>query len=208
VFRASADGVIGMPPTTARTRLARGLGFDHNPLRRRSDVVEAWLLPAGLALFLALSPLTVGAASAWVRHENAAAQQAEHSWHPVTAVLLQAVPGPLETDNGANPWVTWAPARWTADGRLHVAQVPAIAGSAAGSTVTVWLDRAGTVQTPPLTAPQVKDRVVLAAVIALTALAALLAAAAAIAKRLLNRRRLADWGRAWLSVGPQWSGRR
>jgi hypothetical protein len=202
-----ADGVIGMAPTTTWTRVARRLGFDHNPLRRRSDLIEAWLLPAVIAVFLALSPLLVGAASAWVHHDNAATQQAQRSWHRVTAVLLQAVPGPLMSDNGGNSWITWTPARWTADGRTHVGQVPAAAGSSAGSAVSVWLDRAGNVRAPPLSAGQMRDRVVLAALVALTALAVFLTAAVLIGRRLLERRRLAGWAADWLSVGPQWSRR-
>jgi hypothetical protein len=196
-----------MAPTTTWTRVARRLGFDHNPLRRRSDLIEAWLLPAVIAVFLALSPLLVGAASAWVHHDNAATQQAQRSWHRVTAVLLQAVPGPLMSDNGTNSWTTWSPARWTENGRPHVGQVPAAAGSSAGSTVSVWLDRAGNVQAPPLTAGQIRDRVVLAAVVALTALALFLTAVALIGRRLLDRGRLAGWATAWMSVGPQWSRR-
>ena len=155
----------------------------------------------------AIGPVLVGAASAWVHDQNAAAQQAERSWHRVTAVLLQAVPGPLMSDNGANTWIMWTPARWTADGRRHVGQVPAAAGSSAGSTVSVWLDRAGNVQAPPLSAVQIRDRVVLAAVVALTALAVFLTAVTLIGRRLLDRRRLAGWAADWLSVGPQWSRR-
>ena len=187
--------------------MARRLGFDHNPLRRRSDLIEAWLLPAVIAVFLIVSPLLVGAASAWVHNDNAATVQAERSWHRVTAVLLEAVPGPLMSDNGANTWVTWTLARWSADGRLHVGHVPAAAGSSAGSTVSVWLDRAGNVQAPPLNALQMRDRVVLAAVVALTALAVFLTAVTLIVRRLLDRRRLAGWAADWLSVGPDWSRR-
>lgn len=188
--------------------MARRLGFDHNPLRRPSDLIEAWLLPAVIAVFLIVSPLLVGAASAWVHNDNAAAKQAQRSWHRVTAVLLQAAPGPLMSDNGANTWTTWTPARWTADGRPHVGQVPAAAGSSAGSTVSVWLDRVGNVQAPPLNAVQIRNRVVLAAVVALTALAVFLTAVTMIARRLLDRMRLAGWAADWLSVGPQWSRRR
>jgi hypothetical protein len=191
--------------TTTWTRVGRRLGFDHNQLRRRSDVIEAWILPAAIALFLAVSPLLAVAASAWVHDEYLAAQQAERSWHRVTAVLLQAVPGPLMSDNGANTWVTWTPARWTENESSKVGQVPADAGSSAGSTVSVWLDRAGNVEAPPLTAGQVRDRVALAAAIVITAFAAFLGVLALIGRRVLDRRRLASWGTAWLSVGPQWS---
>jgi hypothetical protein len=187
--------------------VSRRLGFDHNELRRRSDVIEAWILPAVIVVFLALTPVLAGVASAWVHRENAAAQQAERSWHRVTAVLLQAVPGPLMSDNGANSWVTWTPARWTDGGRQHVGQVPAGAGSSAGSSVPVWLDRAGNVEAPPLTPGQMWDRVVLAAVIVITSFAAFLGLLALVGRRVLDRRRLAGWGTAWLSVGPQWSRR-
>jgi hypothetical protein len=196
-----------MAPTTTWTRLARRYGLDHNPLRRRADVIEGWLLPAVIAVFLALSPVLVIGASAWVRAQNAAVAQAERSWHRVPGVLLQAVPGPLMSDNGANTWVTWTPARWTDDGRRHVGQVPADAGTRAGATVPVWLNRGGTVQTPPLSAGQVRDRVTLAAAVGLTALAVLLAGLSWLGRRLLNRRRLAGWETAWLAVEPQWSRR-
>jgi hypothetical protein len=187
--------------------MARRYGLDHNPLRRRADVIEGWLLPAVIAVFLALSPVLVIGASAWVRAQNAAVAQAERSWHRVPGVLLQAVPGPLMSDNGANTWVTWTPARWTDDGRRHVGQVPADAGTRAGATVPVWLNRAGTVQTPPLSAGQVRDRVTLAAAVGLTALAVLLAGLSWLGRRLLDRRRLAGWETAWLAVEPQWSRR-
>lgn len=196
-----------MAPTTTWTRLTRRLGLDRNPLRRRSDMIEAWLLPAAIAVFLALGPLLVGTTSAWTHAENAAAQQAQHSWHRVSAVLLEAVPGPMMSDNGANVWVAWAPARWIAGGRAHVGPVPAPAGASAGAAVPVWLDRAGRVQTPPLTAGQVRDRVILAALVGLTALLAILAGLTLIGRWLLDRRRLAGWGSAWLTVGPHWSRR-
>jgi hypothetical protein len=190
-----------------RTRVIRRLGFDHNQLRRRSDVIEAWILPVAVAVFLAVSPLLAVAASAWIHNENVTAAQAQRSWHPVTATLLQAVPGPQMSENGANSWLTWTPARWTEHGRRYVGAVPAEAGSSAGSSVTVWLDNAGNVQAPPLTPGQVRDRAALAAAIVITVFAAFVTAVALIWRRLLDRRRLASWGTAWLSVGPQWSGR-
>jgi hypothetical protein len=187
--------------------VARRLGFDHNPLRRRLDVIEAWLLPAVIAVFLVLGPLLVGGADAWAHAQNAAAQQAQRSWHRVPAVLLQAVPGPVMSDNGANSWTTWTPARWTTGGRPHVGLVPATSGTSADSIVPVWLDRAGRVRVPPLTAGQVRDRVTLAALVALTVLVVILACLALVFRRLLDRRRLAGWETAWLSVGPHWSRR-
>jgi len=203
----SADGVNVMATSTMTwRRLARRR--DRNPLRRRADLIEGWLLPAAIAVFLAVSPLVVAAAGAGVRADNAAATRAQLSWHRVPAVLLKAAPGPEMSDNGANTWVVWTPARWTSGGRSRTGSVPAPAGTRAGSTVRVWLDRAGNVRTPPLTAAQVSDRVIAATLIALAGLAVFMASMALLIRRVLDRRRLAGWESDWLSVGPQWSHQR
>ena len=184
--------------------MTRRLGFDHNPLRRGSDVIEAWLLPAAIAAFLILGPLAAGVTGLRVLADNVAAQRAERSWHRVPAVLLQAAPGPMMSDNGANSWLVWTPARWTAGGQTHVGSVPAPAGTSAGTTVPVWLDRAGNVQVP-LTSIGARDRIMLAGALALAVLAAFLAGLTLLVRRILDRGRLAGWEAAWLSVGPQWS---
>ena len=200
-----ANGVNGMTNATMTwTRLTRRLGSDHNPLRRRSDLIEAWLLPAAIAIFLLLGPLAAGGAVWWAHADNAATQHAQRSWHPVSAVLLQATAGPMMSANGSNSWGVWAQARWSSGGQPRGAEVPAVSGTSAGSTVPVWLDRAGHVQTP-LTAAQARDRVIAAASAALAALAVLLAGLALACRALLNRRRLASWETAWRSAGPQWS---
>jgi hypothetical protein len=62
-----------------RTRL-RGWRRRRNPLRRRSDVVEAWTVLAVAVLLFVGAPLA-GAAVGWWRYDNAqaraAAQRAE-----------------------------------------------------------------------------------------------------------------------------------
>ena len=186
-------------PTTTWMRLARRLGWDGNPLRPRSDMIERWLLPAAIALFVALCPVVAGVTGMWVRADNAAVAHARLAWHPVTAVLLQAVPGPAESDSGANTWMTWTPARWTVDGRQHAGDVPAAARSRAGSKQTVWLNRAGQVQMPPLTPGQVGARAGADTLMAIAVLAGLLTALRRLARRALYRRRLADWEIAWLA---------
>ncbi len=202
----TAAGVTMMAtPTTTWMKLNRRLGRDGNPLRRRSDLIEAWLLPAVIAVFLALCPVVAVVTGAWVHADNAAARHAQLSWHRAEAVLLQAAPGPEMSDNGANSWVVWTLARWTMDGRRHVGDVPAAAKSRAGSTVAVWLDHAGNIRTPPLTAAQVGERVVTATSFVLAGLAVLLAGLAWLARRALDKRRLAGWETAWLAVGPRWS---
>ncbi len=202
----TATGVtIMVTPTMTWLKLARRLGRDGNPLRRRSDLIEAWLMPAAIAAFLVLGPIVAVGTAAWVHADEAAARHAQLSWHRVDAVLLQAAAGPEMSDNGGNSWVVPTRASWTVDGQRHVGEVPAAANSRAGSTMPVWLDHSGNVRPPPLTAAQLGDRVVTATWIALAGLAVLLAVLAWQVQRTLDKRRLASWEAAWLTVGPRWS---
>jgi hypothetical protein len=186
-------------------RLTRRLGHDGNPLRRRVDVVEAWLVPVAIVVFLALCPLVLSVTGSWMRAANASEQHAQQGWRPVPGQLLQSVPGPQQPNHGMNSWTTWVPARWTDAGVVHTGVVPAEAGSRAGSAITVWLDRSGRVHMPPLTAGGAGSRVLEARISGLAVLAVLLAIMVIITRRTMDRRRLAKWGSAWLSVGPTWS---
>jgi hypothetical protein len=194
-----------MAATTMWTRTTRRLGFDHNPLRRRLDLIDGWLLPAAIIAFLLLGPLAAAVAGLWAHAGNLAVQRTDRSWHQVSAVLLEPVPGPLFSDNGANSWLVWSPARWVADGRARAGDVPAPAGASADTTVKVWINQAGEVQAPPLTAAGARNRILIAALFALAGLTALLTAAAVAARWVLDRKRIASWEAGWHSVGPQWS---
>jgi hypothetical protein len=194
-----------MATTTKWMKLSRRLGTDGNPLRRGADKIDAWLAPAAVALFLALCPAVALGMSAWAHAGNAAVVRAQQSWQPLKGVLLKAAPGPAESDGGSNIWMVWAPARWTAGGKTVHGQAPVPAGSRAGSTVTVWLNRRGQVEVPPAGPSQVAGLADTATVIGLAALAVLLAGVTWLTRRALDRRRLACWETAWLAVGPRWS---
>ena len=195
-------------PTKPWKRLARRLGHDSNPLRRRSDVIDAWLVPVAIVVFLALCPLVLTLTGSWIRAATASERQAQADWRPVTATLVQAVPRPMQGPYSTNAWVTWTRASWTANGIEQTGKVPARSGSVAGTKLTVWLDSVGRVHQAPLSKSQASDRVAVARVMALAALAVLLAIMVVAAHRALDRRRLAEWESAWLSVGPTWSRRR
>jgi hypothetical protein len=129
----------------------------------------------------------------------------QQSWHPVPAVLLQAAPGPANSDNGGNTWTEWAPARWTAGGRVHTGEIPVPSASPAGSRHTVWLDRAGHVMLPSMNPAELSGNVDTAILLAVSAVAIVVAVAAGLTRRFLDRRRLASWEAAWLAVAPRWS---
>jgi hypothetical protein len=174
-------------------------------MRRRSDVVDAWLVPVAIVVFLALCPLVLAVTGNWTRAANVSEQRAQADWTHVQAVLLQSVPGPQMVDHGTNTWLTWTPASWTAAGVRHTADVPALSGSRARSVVTVWLDSKGKVHLPPLTPGGAGARLLEARLTGLAVLAVVLALTIVLVRRLLDRRRLAGWENAWLSVGPTWS---
>jgi hypothetical protein len=199
--------MVDMATTRMGTRLRRRLGLDHNPLRRRSDLIEAWLLPAFVAALLILGPVVGIIAGHWSSAQNAAAWRDQRSWHSVPAVLTQSAPGPAFPDAGANGWTVWTSARWTAGGRTQVGDVPAPSDTRAGSTISVWLDQAGQVR-QPLTAAAAELRDLTTVSISVTVLVLLLAGALLITRQVLDRRRLAGWATGWMAVGPQWSGQR
>lgn len=199
--------MVGMATTTTRARLRRRLGLDGNPLRRRSDLIEAWLLPAFVAALLILGPVTGIIAGHWANAQNASAWRDQRSWHSVPAVLTQSAPGPAFPDGGANGWTVWASARWISDGRAQVGDVPAASDTPAGSTVKVWLDPGGQVR-QPLTAAAAELRDMTTVSISVTVLVLLLVGTVLITRMVLDRRRLAGWATGWMSVGPQWSGQR
>jgi hypothetical protein len=188
-------------------RLARRLGLDGNPLRRRTDKMAAWAAALLLAAFLIGAPLLSVAAVGWAGRAAAARLQAERSWHQVPAVLLQAVPPPA---GGAGGLLVHSQvlARWTAPaGRARTGRIPVNGRLAAGRTVRLWVDAAGSPTAPPLNRHGVATDEVAAAVTATAALGTALLCLAWGGRWMLNRRRLAAWEAAWAAVGPQWTRR-
>jgi hypothetical protein len=190
-------------------RAVRGLWPDRNPLRRATDRVEAALLVTLLAVFLACAPLLGVAAWNWA---HAAAQRAERDQratsHQVSAVLLQSAPPPVLAASGTSS-VAEVRAQWMVPGdAVRTGDVPVPGGTKAGNTVTVWIDRAGQLTSPPLSPAQVTGQAAQAAAGASALLALVLAGALLLARRALNRRRLAAWDDCWSAIGPRWTSSR
>jgi hypothetical protein len=78
------------------TWLARRLGLDGNPLRRRSDRIAIHLGILLLAVFLIGAPQLSVTAIAWAGHAGAAGPQAEHDGHPTSAIRMPAGPTALD----------------------------------------------------------------------------------------------------------------
>ena len=185
-------------------RLARRLGLDRNPLRRRTDKVAACLAAVLIAVFLAGAPVLAAVAVVWAGRAAAAEQWAARSWRPVPAVLEQAAVPPAMELSGRS----WVRARWTApDGRARAGEISVNGALPAGRTVLLWVDAAGFPTGPPPSRRVVLAREDTAAVVAIGALGIVLLCLACAGRWVLDRRRLAEWEAGWAAVGPQWTRR-
>lgn len=190
-------------------RLLRGWRLDRNPLRRGSDRAETVMLGVLLAMFLAAAPFAAHAAGSWAHATYARQAQAQRAvLRQVPATLLQA-PSKLTAFPGAGVVPLGVDARWLApDGQARTGLLFVPADATAGSTVLVWVDHAGRLADPPLGRTQLATRAQLAGEAAVGALAIALAVTGWLARRSLNRRRLAAWDADWLATGPRWTPRR
>jgi hypothetical protein len=183
------------------------MGLGRNPLRRRTDRIEAWVSAGLLAVFLIGAPLAWTSAGRWVQQGGLREQRAQQSWHQTAAVLLQPAPA----RPGYEYRLSWqnsvqVPARWLGPGgQYRTGDVQAPVGSRAGQMVQVWVDASGRATGPPLLGSELTRRVAGMEVLAPLTLAALLIIAACAVRLLLNRRRLAAWEAGWASIGPRWS---
>jgi NADH:ubiquinone oxidoreductase subunit 3 (subunit A) len=197
-------------PATRRAHCARRLGFDRNPLRRRTDRIEAAIRLATMILLLVAVPLAaiaVGRQADLLALRQAHAQRAAE--HEVTAVLLRRAQATGVPDPYTSIQMTFVLARWQpASGPPRSGQVLAPAGAPAGSTVTVWIDASGAITSPPPDHRVIAGDVTIAATVTSMVAILLLLESNVLARRVLDRKRLSAWDADWRATGPLWSGRR
>jgi hypothetical protein len=195
---------------TNRSRLARWLGFDRNPLRRGTDRVEAVLRLILVILLVAGVPAAAVAAGRWADHLALHWAQAQRAAiHQVAATLLRDSPVPGSPDPYSSVQGSWVPARWQRPGQPpRTGVVFAIAGARKGSTVRIWTDPSGAISDPPIGHRDVVGDVMVAVMTTCLVLWLTLLAAWALARRALDRRRLSAWEAEWRASGPLWTGRR
>ncbi|MEU1706927.1 hypothetical protein ABZ478_16160 [Streptomyces sp. NPDC005706] len=172
-----------------------------NPLRRRTDVLEAWVVLAAW-LLVVLTGAAAGLAAARSVEHGLARERA--AWRPAVARVVARAPGRTASEASGTERV-WAQVRWTAaDGSVHAGQARVAPGSAAGSPVTVWTDPRGHLVSRPPTASEATFRAALmGGLVGLSAAAVPFAGGLALRGRL-ERRRMDDWDAEWARLGPQW----
>jgi hypothetical protein len=186
-------------------RLHRIVIGDDNPLRRYVDKLESAIAVSLVIAFLVAAPLLAIVSVRAVGAAGVREQGAESKWRPVGAVLTQSAGAGLVGLDGE--WDTsWVTAKWTApDGARRSGIIPVQLNAKAGQRMTVWVTSAGELTPPKLTNAALVDREITVAIAVLAGLALLLSMTAWAIRILANRRRIADWTKAWEAIGPRWS---
>ncbi|MFJ8800416.1 hypothetical protein [Streptomyces sp. NPDC102487] len=171
-----------------------------NPLRRRSDALEGWVLLTAW-VFTVFGGVVTGLAATQAVEDGLARQRA--AWHSATARLTEDVPPASATRSGAR--VVWAKARWTtADGAPRSGQVRVRAGSAAGTPVAVWTDPEGRLVGRPATVAQARVRASLVGALVGVSAAGIPFVTGWLVRARLERRRMEQWDAEWQRIGPLW----
>ncbi len=189
-------------------RLVRGRRPDRNPLRRASDRVETAVLAVIVIAFLAAAPFVAQAVGGWAQTRAHDAQRTEQaSRHQVPALVLRVTSG-VQGGGAYAALESQAQARWTApDGKVITGEIPIALGTAVGTTVRLWTTSDGQLAEPPLQDSQVAGDAALAGTVSVIALATLLAITGMLARRSLDKRRMAAWDAEWRATGPRWTTR-
>ncbi|MCI3279280.1 Rv1733c family protein [Streptomyces cylindrosporus] len=168
-----------------------------NPLRRRDDVLEAWLVLAVWAV-VAVGGTLAGAVTARAADDVFTQQRAERT--PVQAVVVSDA-----AQSAARGYRSLVTVRWTRpDGSARTDTTVVSASPKAGARMEVWTNAKGELTTaPPSPAGAALEAAFLGASAALAA-TGLAAGAGAAARWRLDRRREDRWGREWDTVGPRW----
>jgi hypothetical protein len=184
-------------------RQSRRLGIGKNPLRRRSDRIEAVVLWCGLVVALLLIPVAaavgtgVGNASA----ESAARQRAV--LHEVKATTLENTERVVPSAPG--DVVSRARVGYVdANGFARDGVTSVVIGTKAGDQVTIWLDRSGNIVPGPRSGADSSSFGATVGFLTLTGSWLLLWGIVRLARVPLDRRRARDWGNEWLAVAPRW----
>lgn len=184
----------------------------HNPLRRKTDLVEAWVaLGALVLLFLAVPAIgwISGTATDETLRRTIRAQHEDR--HRTEARVVRLATGSArvmydpetsaERETG-RPVI----AKWTApDGSRHTGAVrSAPATVRAGDTFPVWTDHGGELTERPTDLTTARTHAVLAGIGVAALAAGLVEAARRMVVRKLNQRRYARLDLAWAQAGPDW----
>ncbi|MGW2645906.1 Rv1733c family protein [Streptomyces sp. NPDC001393] len=183
----------------------------HNPLRRATDLAEAWVALVAMVLIALAAPVVgclVGTAAQDSLQRSVREQR--HTRHLVTATVVRdLVEAPLETDpdtTAARESRNRVLAAWTApDGTLqHGPALANLKSPRPGDHFGLWTDPHGRITTRPLDSPTATTHAVLAGIGAALLITGLVEGGRRLAVWRMVRSRYARWDQAWDRAGPDW----
>ncbi|MEV1085652.1 hypothetical protein AB0I98_46845 [Streptomyces sp. NPDC050211] len=183
----------------------------HNPLRRTTDLAEAWAALVALLLILVAAPVAgcvIGGVAQDALQQSVRDQR--ESRHPVTATVMRKLNGStLDADPETSPardTRSRVLADWTApDGTAQHGPVTAhLEDPQAGDRFMLWTDAHGRIMARPLDSATATTHAVLAGFGATLLTAGLVDGSRRLIVWRMVRRRYARWDQAWDRAGPDW----
>lgn len=189
--------------TMSRVRRYR---LDGNPLRRRSDRIEAVVVALALVAFLGSFWLAALAMDYAYRQGLLLEGPVPGVRQPVTAVVLAVGTATPELTGTELPgtMVSWI----TSAGQERTARARVALGAKAGDHVTVWVNERDNITDPPQDRTTTVTGAIAVAFAALAGAASLLLLLVTGARWVLDRGRLAEWESAWAAADAQWHRRK
>ncbi|RCH70381.1 hypothetical protein DT019_02520 [Streptomyces sp. SDr-06] len=182
-----------------------------NPLRRRTDLVEAWLALVALLLMVFAAPAAgvLCGSLTDTSLRRTAAEQHRHR-HPTEAVVVrragQRAPAAEPDGSPGRAIHTMVVANWTAqDGSSHSGTLAApLMSPPPGSRFPIWTDDQGRPVPRPMAPAAADTHAVFSGICAAAASAGLVEALRRLTVWRLIRRRYERLDRAWARYGPDW----
>ncbi|WP_369180803.1 Rv1733c family protein [Streptomyces mutabilis] len=179
-----------------------------NPLRRRTDRVQAWIALGLVLAVLSAAPAAMYAVGDTVhRHYRSTAEHEARTRDHRPAVLVHDAPRHPEPGSDEAKKTRYpVEVRFTGpDGTTRTGETDVEPGLPADSTVLVWVDATGEITGPPLTADQIRSRTMGWAILAFLGVVLTGLAVHGVTGLVLHRRNLAGWDAAWADTAPRWS---
>ncbi len=183
----------------------------HNPLRRPTDLAEAWLALVVLLLVLVAAPLAGAVAGTAAQDALQRSVREQHrNRHEVAATVVDKLAdSPLDSDPETattRDRYSRVVADWTApDGtERHGTVTATLSDPAPGDRFTLWTDERGRLVSRPLDPATATTHAVLAGLGTALGAAAFLEGGRRLIVRRMVRRRYAHWEQAWDRAGPDW----
>ncbi|MER6628945.1 hypothetical protein ABT301_11970 [Streptomyces sp. NPDC000987] len=180
-----------------------GWRWRHNPLRRRSDVLEAWIL---LVAWTAAVCAAVVAGVLGFRAMERLAERERADRLPVAAVVTGVLPGSgRDLFTGVRRDRVPATVRWTdREGRPHTGTTDVPGAARRGAGVRAWTDGRGHLVPAPVPAAEAATRAVLAGTGAAFVTGVTVLAGGYLVRLGVERRATDRWGTDWERADRRW----